>query len=220
MVIFLATFVGVAGLAQLDLPLASGRPAMPGAHVARALQQNDASGSSAPVMRLTVPGTSKISGAHDSPYLMLKTVTAAALLTTAMFGTVVALNQPTAFGDGRCAKGNPVFRSYGCSSLSTLHGMGAVVSFASYTATETLRLAVRPNPPATAATRWPVSYRALSLLHLGGILVQPVLGILSRFPDVIGVDSKGSFPRNARTVHVGLGYLTVLSYAATLIMEL
>jgi len=47
-----------------------------------------------------------------------------------------------------------------------------------------------------------------------------VLGILTRFPDVIGVSNASAFPRDARSIHIGLGYVTVLSYAATLLMEL
>src|SRR5512143_1463346 len=66
---------------------------------------------------------------------VLKWSTAGSLVVTTTLGTFAAINQPTAFGDGRCQTGGPVLGTYGCDrGLSTLHGASAVLSATLYTA--------------------------------------------------------------------------------------
>lgn len=153
----------------------------------------------------------------------LKWSTAGALVVTTTLGTFAAINQPTAFGDGRCRTGGPVLGTYGCDrGLSTLHGASAVLSATLYTADGVLALSL-PGPQGKvtpAARRW---HRALTFVHLGGVVVQPVLGLVSAFPQVIGVRGRAPsdpFPRNVRTAHVVLGYVTATAFLATLALEL
>ncbi|WP_243336650.1 hypothetical protein [Anaeromyxobacter soli] len=152
----------------------------------------------------------------------LKWSTAGALLATSTLGTLAAINQPTAFGDGRCQTGHPVLGTYGCDrGLSTLHGTSGVLSATLYTANGVLALSL-PGPVGhvrPAARPW---HRALTYVHLGGITLQPILGLVSAFPQVIGVRNTAPgdrFPKNTRTIHVGLGYLTAAAYLATLALE-
>ncbi|WP_242392258.1 hypothetical protein [Anaeromyxobacter oryzisoli] len=153
----------------------------------------------------------------------LKWGTAGALVLTSTLGTLAAINQPTAFGDGRCQTGHPVFGDYGCNrGLSTLHGASGVLSATLYTADAALALAIRGpvGHVSPAARPW---HRALTYIHLGGIVVQPILGLITVFPQVIGVNNTAPgdrFPRNMRTAHLTIGYLTAAAFLATLALEL
>ena len=152
----------------------------------------------------------------------LKWSTAGALVATSTLGTLVAINQPTAFGDGRCQTGHPVLGTYGCDrGLSTLHGSSGVLSVTLYTANGVLALAM-PGPVgnvSAAARPW---HRALTYVHLGGIAVQPILGLVAAFPQVVGMSHSAPddrFPRDLRTAHVGIGYVVTAAYLATLALE-
>ncbi len=152
----------------------------------------------------------------------LKWSTAGALLVTSTLGTMAAINQPTAFGDGRCQTGNPVLGTYGCDrGLSTLHGSSGVLSATLYTANGVLALSI-PGPVGNVSPAERPWHRALTYVHLGGIVLQPILGLVAAFPTVIGVRDTAPgdpFPRNTRTVHVCLGYVTTAAYLATLALE-
>jgi hypothetical protein len=152
----------------------------------------------------------------------LRWSTAAALVATSTLGTMAAINQPTAFGDGRCITGNPVLGDYGCNrGLSTLHGSAAVVSVTLYTANWVLALTAPESRGhvSEAAKPW---YRVLTGIHVGGMVVQPAMGIIAAFPQVIGMSKSiptDSFPRNLRTAHIFVGYITTTAFLATVLME-
>ena len=113
--------------------------------------------------------------------------------------------------------------TYGCDrGLSTLHGASAVLSATLYTADGVLALSL-PGPQGNVTPARRPWHRALTFVHLGGIVVQPVLGLVSAFPQVIGVRGRAPsdpFPRNLRTTHVILGYVTTAAFLATLALEL
>jgi hypothetical protein len=146
--------------------------------------------------------------------------TAGALVVTSTLGTLAAIDQPTAFGDGRCQTGGPVLGTYGCDrGLSTLHGSSGVVSALLYTATGVLGLAIPADGAGESRPGW---QRALGFVHLGGIAIQPVLGLVSAFPQVIGVRNSAPgdpFPRDLRTAHVLIGYLTTAAFVASIALE-
>jgi hypothetical protein len=146
--------------------------------------------------------------------------TAGALVVTSTLGTLVAINQPTAFGDGRCQTGGPVFGDYGCNrGLSTLHGVSGVVSTTLYTAHFVLGLR-EPVQVRAAVRPW---HRALTWVHRSGIVLQPLLGLVAAFPQVVGVNNTAPgdpFPRNVRTAHVALGYVITAAFLTTLALEI
>jgi hypothetical protein len=152
----------------------------------------------------------------------LRWSTAAALVATATLGTLAAINQPTAFGDGRCITGDPVFGTYGCDrGLSTLHGSAGILSVTLYTANLVLRLAAPESKGyvSEAARPW---HTALSWIALGGIVIQPALGLIAAYPQVIGKSQSvptDPFPRNLRTAHLFIGYITTVSFVTTVIIE-
>jgi hypothetical protein len=152
----------------------------------------------------------------------LRWSTAAALVATSALGTLAAIDQPTAFGDGRCITGHPVLGDYGCDrGLSTLHGSSAVLSVTLYTANAVLGLAAPQSRGTVSPSARPL-HRALTWVHLGGIVVQPVIGLISAFPQVIGRSRTGPtdrFPRDLRTAHVFIGYLTTAAFLTTVALE-
>ncbi len=152
----------------------------------------------------------------------LRWSTAVALVGTSTLGTIAAIDQPTAFGDGRCLTGRPVLGNYGCDrGLSTLHGASGVLSATLYTANGVLGLAAPESAGKVTASARPW-HRALSYVHLGGIVVQPVIGLVSAFPQVIGKERTAPtdpFPRNLRTAHVFIGYVTTAAFLTTLVLE-
>lgn len=153
---------------------------------------------------------------------LLEQGTAAGLGVTGALGTLALVNQPTLFGDGACAAGSPVLGVYGCRGLSLLHGGAGVISLTLYAATKAIELATPDWAGGKVHDFGPV-HRALGWLHLLGMAIQPALGIAAAFPEVIGLtESPGRerFSRAARTVHVGIGYLTVTAYVAALFIEL
>jgi hypothetical protein len=154
----------------------------------------------------------------------LRWSTTASLVVTSTLGTMAAINQPTAFGDGRCFTpgASPVLGDYGCNrGLSTLHGSFGVLSVTLYTANGVLRLAAPDSRGLVAEPLRPL-HTVLGWVHLTGIIVQPILGLVAAYPQVIGKSSTlptDSFPRNLRTIHLFIGYATTLAFLTTTILE-
>jgi hypothetical protein len=147
----------------------------------------------------------------------LQLATAGSLIVTASLGTIAAMNQPTWFSDGRCATGGPIFGEYGCHGFSTLHGIAALLSVVLYTATATLEF---------TAFDWPgrdqhgSGYQALSYVHLVGMAIQPIVGLLAAVPQVIGLKRDSGFSRALRSLHLMTGWLIVTSFVITTSIEL
>ncbi|MCK6527265.1 hypothetical protein L6R50_06770 [Myxococcota bacterium] len=145
--------------------------------------------------------------------------TEVALIATAGLGLVTAINTPTAFGDGRCATGDPLLGDWGCQYLSIGHGMVGVASVTLYTASGVLDLvsAGPPRPPGRAR-----ALRILGGIHLAGMVLQPLLGMMAAWPGLFGLapaihdEAPG---RALRTVHVFVGVVTVLAYSTALVLE-
>jgi hypothetical protein len=152
----------------------------------------------------------------------LKLATAASLLVTGTLGGIVAANQTTTLHTGKCESGDPIAGSYGCGSLSTVHGISAVTSLALYASTASLELGVAGVPAPDKIAPHAKLWTGLTWFHRTAIVIQPLLGILARFPDVIGIDSaenQRSFSKNVRTVHAGLGIATIAAYLGTVAIE-
>ncbi len=156
----------------------------------------------------------------------LKIATAGSLLLTGTLGTILALDRDTLLWDGRCSvpDGRPLLGDYGCNELSVVHGISAVLSLLLYTSTTAVSLSV-PGEPAVVPTGRPgvdgAFYRAVSWVHLVGIILQPILGFLGHYPGLIGLDRNGSesFSRTMRTIHLGVGYVTIAAFTTSLALE-
>jgi hypothetical protein len=148
----------------------------------------------------------------------LSLVTTGSLLVTGALGTLTAINEGTAFKSGRCDSGNPIFGGYGCESLHIVHGASAILSTTLYTATAVQGLSI--GPPSLAQEQGPL-YRILSYVHLVGIVLQPALGLVTSYPEIIGIhpEAREHFGDVMRTVHIGVGYVTVAAYSTTTVLE-
>ncbi|HEY3451323.1 MAG TPA: hypothetical protein VGK67_33500 [Myxococcales bacterium] len=149
---------------------------------------------------------------------ILKPLTAGALLLTVALGTLVAINFQTAFGDGRCASAHPIFGTYGCDALNIDHGVAAVLSTVLFTATSVLELTpeVREVP-----TKYPTTQRGLRYVYLVGFVLQPLMGIISSYPQTIGISpaDRAQFSKVMRTIHLSVGYVTLAAFATSTVLE-
>jgi len=152
--------------------------------------------------------------AHD----VLRVSTAASMLVTATLGTLLAINKPTLFGDGRCLRGDPVLGDYGCHGLSVLHGISAVISLVLYTATTTLEID-QFGWPGMGHGR---GYAVANWIDLVGMSMLPIVGFVMAVPQVLGLDMADDslFRRLLRTVHLAVGYTTVGTFVATTAIDL
>ncbi len=153
----------------------------------------------------------------------LELSTAGALAVTGALGVITAINRPTVFGDGRCATNDPIFGNYGCESLSIVHGISGVVSEGLYIGTMVLEAVVR-DPPWTVDERpgWRITRRVLTWIHASGMILQPLLGMLSAYPGIIGINdpqSRDDFSRVLRVVHAGAGVVTATAFLGTVAID-
>jgi hypothetical protein len=147
----------------------------------------------------------------------LRVATTGSLLVTATLGTFVALNQPTLLSDGRCHTGDPVFGDYGCHALSGLHGVFALLSIVLYTSTQAFEFAHSDWP---SQNEHGPGFKALSYIHLIGMAIQPIGGLLAVVPQIVGAPKDGLFARVLRTLHIFLGYTILTTFAITTAIEL
>ncbi len=157
----------------------------------------------------------------------LKVATAGGLLLTGTLGTLLALNRDTLLWTGRCSDspGRAIFGAYGCNELSIVHGISAVLSLVLYTSTAAVSLSI-PGEPRDLPTGRPgvngAFYSVVSWIHLVGIVPQPILGFIASYPGLVGVsvDRSDDVSRALRTVHLGLGYVTIAAFSTSLGIEL
>ena len=63
-------------------------------------------------------------------------------------------------------------------------------------------------------------FDATSVVHLAGMALLPLLGLISAVPAVFGASPTGGFARTMRTIHLILAYLTAGSYISTAALDL
>lgn len=162
------------------------------------------------------------------------------LLVTEALGTIMAINQRTWFGPGNCSNVSPtgasgcIFGDWGASGLGTMHEVSAFVTLGLYTATGIYALAM-PDPEHASAGNDPRArrlriHKALAWVHLVGMVLQPILGIMAASPTAFGLSttpSPGStsspaqdFSASLRTIHMGVGYVTFAALTGAMIDEL
>lgn len=113
------------------------------------------------------------------------------------------------FGDPLCDPGSTpaLGRSYGCGSgLRTQHLVSASFTTASYVTTRVLAL-LMPEPGYERPSRLRI-HRALSWVHLAGMVAMPVLGFATT-----GASDEGTRDALA-TTHLAVGYATFAALSA------
>lgn len=157
-------------------------------------------------------------GVRDA-HRALQWSTIATMGLTATIGTIIAMNKPTLFSEGRCETGDPIFGEYGCRGLSVLHGISAIVTIIAYTATTAVEF---------AAFDWPgqeehgTAFDVASGVHLAGMATIPFIGLIGAVPQVLGIDpnDESFFQKVLRTIHLSLATLTVGTYITTAAIDL
>jgi hypothetical protein len=125
------------------------------------------------------------------------------LAATTTIGTMRYANV-VGFGEANCApEGSPILgRSYGCGTgLRTQHLVSASFTTASYITTRTLA-ALMPDPGYEPSPRLRL-HRALSWVHLAGMIAMPILGFATS-----GSSDPGTRDALA-TAHLLVGYSTL-----------
>ncbi len=136
------------------------------------------------------------------------------LAATTTIGTIRYANV-IGFGEPLCAEGgSPIFgRSWGCGDgLQIQHLVSASFTTASYITTRTLA-ALMPDPGYERSPRLKL-HRALSWVHLAGMVAMPVLGFATSASD------DPATRENLATAHLIVGYSTfaTVSTAAALMV--
>jgi cytochrome b561 len=125
------------------------------------------------------------------------------LAATTAIGTIRYANV-IGFGTPLCESGSPIFgHTWGCGDgLLIQHGVSAGFTTLSYASTRTLA-ALMPDPYDAAADNPRLSaHRALSWVHLAGMIAMPILGIATASSD--DADTR----RTLATTHLIVGYST------------
>jgi hypothetical protein len=151
-----------------------------------------------------------------------------ALTVTTALGTIAAINQQTLFGAGECrAGGHPIFGlEFGCGTLTTVHKLSAFITVGLYASTGVFALAMPDPEHVTQGNDWRATrlrlHRAAAWVHLAGMILQPIVGIIAVNPGIVGVNGAGiqDFASTMRTIHLGVGYVTWAALGFGMTMEL
>jgi hypothetical protein len=130
------------------------------------------------------------------------------LAATVTIGTIRYANV-VGFGEPLCTEGTtPIFgRSYGCGDgLRIQHLVSATFTTASYVTTRTLA-ALMPDPNDEPSRRLRM-HRALSWVHLGGMIALPLLGFATSASD------DRATRETLATLHLAVGYSTLAAVSA------
>lgn len=156
-------------------------------------------------------------------YRVLQVTTAAALATTAIFGAFQLYNLPTTFGVGACEGDNdPMLGDYACrQSLSSIHGILGISSLLLYVATGVVGL-IAPDEDVEGSVG-DTARDVLTWIASIGIGVTGVLGLLSRYPDILGIDDPDdqySFSRHMRVAHFAVAATTAAAFVTHVTIDL
>lgn len=148
------------------------------------------------------------------------------MLVTEVLGTIQAVNQPTWFGDGACSSNPEAFGCHNSSTITGMHEFFAITTTALYTTAGVLAVAA-PDPENASegdgeAERTLRLHKVFAYIHGAGMILLPVLGILSAHPQILGINEnvQGDFSRAMRTIHTVVGYSTFAALTFSGYLEL
>ncbi len=148
------------------------------------------------------------------------------MLVTEALGTIQMVNQDTWFGRGNCASDPRGFACEQVSLVQSLHETFAFITTGLYTTAGVLAVAA-PDPDRASEGNGGAEsrlrlHKTLAYIHGAGMIILPILGILSVHPEVFGIndnDTRADFTRATRTVHSLLGFATFATFTAAGILE-
>jgi hypothetical protein len=147
-------------------------------------------------------------------------------LATMAVGTIQAVNQDTWFGRGACSSDPNAFACRESSYVTGLHQLLAFTSTGLYV-TSGVIAASAPDPENAASgddapSRRLALHKTLAWVHGIGMILLPVLGVLSANPQIFGVtdpEARADFGRAMRTIHLFTGYATFTALTVAGILE-
>jgi hypothetical protein len=153
---------------------------------------------------------------------VLKVTTSVLYGVTGALGLVSAINQPTVFGDGRCAdqpepnEGSGIGGEWGCEGLSTLHGAFGIATTVSYVSEGVTGLVIPGDEP-----DYGTFHDVMNATHIVGMVLTPAIGFLAAQPNLFGGEDRvdSTWPKVGRTIHVSTALLTAGAYWTTTIIE-
>jgi hypothetical protein len=152
---------------------------------------------------------------------VLQKATLGSLVVTGALGVLTAVNKDTAMWDGLCGQGKPIFGSFGCSGLPLVHFAAGLTTAGLFIATEAVAEAMPVSPYASADSVKEDAMRALRIVNISILIVQPIAGLIAAHPEFIGIPSSArpTFSRVLRTVHMGTGLTLAGTYTATAALQ-
>lgn len=148
------------------------------------------------------------------------------MIATEVLGTIQLINQDTWLGRGACAS-DP--NSFGCRQSSLITGLhqGFAFTTVGLYLTAGVLAAGAPDPEnASEGDGGPERrlrlHKVLAWVHGGGMILLPILGILSHYPQIVGAtsaESRDDFARAMRSVHAIVGYTTLTTLTIAGVLE-
>jgi hypothetical protein len=148
------------------------------------------------------------------------------MLVTEALGTIQMVNQDTWFGRGNCASDPRSFACEQTSLVQSLHETFAFITTGLYTTAGVLAVAA-PDPDHAAEGNGGAEsrlrlHKTLAYVHGAGMILLPILGILSANPQVFGINdnnARADFSRATRTIHGLLGFATFATFTVAGALE-
>ncbi|MBL8605026.1 MAG: hypothetical protein JNK72_24065 [Myxococcales bacterium] len=148
------------------------------------------------------------------------------MLVTEVLGTIRFIQSPSWFGDGSCRSDLNAFGCENASMITGFHQAFAFITTGLYT-TAGVIAATAPDPENASvgedlAARTLRRHKTLAYVHAAGMILMPILGVLTANPQVLGIDTpsgRESFQRNMNSIHALVGYSTFAAFTAAGILE-
>jgi hypothetical protein len=148
------------------------------------------------------------------------------MIATEVLGTIQLINQDTWLGRGACAS-DP--NSFGCRQSSLITGMHEGLAFTTVGLYLTAGVLAAGAPDPENASEGDGSperrlrlHKVLAWVHGGGMILLPILGILSHYPQIVGAtstESREDFARAMRSIHAIVGYTTLTTLTIAGVLE-
>lgn len=149
------------------------------------------------------------------------------MLITEVLGTIQLVNQDSWFGRGACASNPDAFACRQSSLITGLHEGFAFTTVGLYL-TAGIIAASAPDPEHAsegdgAAQRRLRLHKTLAWIHGVGMVLLPLMGVISAYPQILGATSneaRADVGRAMRTLHAVVGYSTFTAFTIAAAIEL
>lgn len=149
------------------------------------------------------------------------------LLITEVLGTIQLVNQDSWFGRGACASNPDAFGCRQSSLITGLHEGFAFTTVGLYLTAGIIAVSAADPEHASegdgAAQRRLRLHKTLAWIHGAGMILLPLMGVISAYPQILGASSneaRADVGRAMRTLHAIVGYSTFTAFTIAAAIEL